>query len=144
MKRLLCIFALLLTLCGAAFAQTFYKCTGDRVRVRTAPSLNSGMVQYSGAYGSEGPVYLDKGEKVVSYGVRRNGFIKVSYYGSYNLWDTGWVSEKYLKKALRCPVCKGKGYFNQVCPECNGAGVHACCDFTGKKRCNSCGGVGYK
>ncbi len=144
MKRILLLFTLLLTLAGASYAQVYYKCTGQNVRVRTAPSLKSGIVQYSGAYGSEGPAMLDKGEIVRSLGVQRNGFAKVAYTGTYNLWEWGWVSLQYLVRAQRCSNCGGKGYFNQRCPECDGAGVHACCDFTGKKRCNRCYGVGYK
>ena len=131
MKRILLLFTLLLTLAGASYAQVHYKCTGQNVRVRTAPSLKSGIVQYSGAYGSGGPVMLDKGEIVRSLGVQRNGFAKVAHISSYNLWEEGWVSLQYLVRAQRCP-------------ECNGDGAHWCCDFTGKKQCSQCHGIGYK
>jgi hypothetical protein len=144
MKRILLLFTLLLTLAGASYAQVYYRCTGQNVRVRTAPSLKSGIVQYSGAYGSEGPVMLNKGEIVCSLGVQRNGFAKVAHVSSYNLWDEGWVSLQYLVRAQRCSNCGGKGYFNQRCPECNGDGAHWCCDFTGKKQCSQCHGIGYK
>ena len=146
MKNMLLLSILMMLVCVNASAQqyVYYKSTGTHVNVREGPGKNYGIVEYSGAYGSEGIVQLDKGVIVASDGIVRNGFRHVFYAGTYNLWEDGWVSQQYLKRCVRCSVCKGKGYFNRKCPECNGTGVHSCCDYTGKARCNSCYGVGYK
>lgn len=146
MKRVLLLLTLLLTLGGSVCAQKiYYQCTGDRVRVRTAPSMNAKQLRYNNVDHAEpGPVYMNKGEVVVSTGVKKNGFVKVTYAGRYNLWNTGWASEKFLRKMQKCTHCAGKGYFDQVCPECGGEGDEFCCDFTGKKQCPKCYGLGYK
>ena len=146
MKKMLLLSILMMLVCVNASAQqyVYYKSTGTHVNVREGPGKNYGIVEYSGAYGSEGIVQLDKGVIVASDGIVRNGFRHVFYAGTYNLWEDGWVSQQYLKRCVRCSVCKGKGYFNRKCPECNGTGVHSCCDYTGKARCSSCYGVGYK
>ena len=145
MKRILLLLVLLFSLAGASYAQVYYRCTGQNVRVRTAPSLKSGMMQYNGAQGCSGPVYLDKGTIVRSLGVQRNGFAKVQDVSNYiHLWDPGWVSMQYLVRAQRCSNCGGKGHFNQVCPGCDGLGRLACCDGTGKKPCSKCYGIGYR
>ena len=146
MKKMLFLSILMMLVCVNANAQqyTYYKSTGTHVNVRKGPGKNYGIVEYTGAYGSEGIVQLDKGVIVASDGKVRNGFRHVFYAGTYNLWEDGWVSQQYLKLCVKCSVCKGKGYFNRKCPECGGVGVHVCCDYTGKARCNSCYGVGYK
>lgn len=100
MKRYFFLLVLLFSLAGAAFAQVYY-CTGNRVRVRNAPSLNSGMVQYYSYYGSGGPVYLNKGMRVRSEGVHRNGFTKVSCIDGAAWCTTGWVASEYLRSNQR-------------------------------------------
>ena len=42
----------------------------------------------------------------------------------------------------KCRACNGTGFSNRVCPECNGVGLHYCCQYTGKAICNVCGGSG--
>ena len=140
MKKILLLFALILSLGVSASAQVYYRCTGQNVRMRTAPSLKSGMVHdnWAGKY----PVYLDKGDIVRSLGVQRNGFAKVEITHKY--YEEGWVSMQYLVRAQRCSNCGGKGYFNQACPHCDGEGAQACCDGTGKKQCSKCYGIGYR
>lgn len=145
MKKSLFVLLLMVISMGA-FAQKCYKLTGDNVYVRKGPGKNYAQVHWSGAYGSpeNEPVMLSKGAYVYSRGAAKNGFIPVSEIGASMFWVEGWISAKYLAPAAKCRTCNGKGYFNQKCPECNGEGVHVCCDYTGKKRCPSCYGIGYK
>lgn len=124
----------------AKFAPGYYKSTGDRVRVRTAPNLNSGIVQYT--YDGYGNVYLDKGDCVKTKGEVENGFVKV--YCCKAFWDEGWVAEQFLTPATKCKKCDGKGCLNKPCGDCGGEGCDFCCDYDGKEICVSCGGVGYK
>lgn len=146
MKKILMLFALMLTFSAATYAQkVYYKCTGDNVRVRMQPSTSAKLVQYNDVEIVEpGPVYLQTGDFVTSKGVKRNGFVQVYYHGESNLWNVGWVSEKYLKLAKQCTKCKGQGHLGGVCPDCKGEGDEYCCNWTGKKLCPECYGVGYK
>ena len=110
MKRYFFLLVILFSLAGAAFAQVYY-CTGDKVRVRNAPSLKSGMVHYYSYYGSGGPVYLYKGMRVRSEGVHRNGFTKVSCIDG-NAWcTTGWVASEYLR-GNQYSAPRAKDYFH--------------------------------
>ncbi len=147
MKKIL-LLMLMFAIGIGAFAQTCYKLTGDNVYVRTGPGTNYGKVHYTGAYGSpeDKPVMLAKGAYVFSRGAAKNGFMPVREAAGYaTYWGEGWVSTKYLTKATKCVNCNGKGFFNQVCPECGGDAYHACeCDGTGKKICKKCWGIGYK
>lgn len=145
MKRTLFLLLLAFAFVGVVNAQeVYYKCIANNVSVRKAPSVKSPRVQFTGAYGSSGPVALDKDEIVSGTGKVQGGFTQVNYVGTYNLWYSGWVSTQYLKRIYKCKVCKGKGFFDEICPNCDGIGVHACCDYTGKKRCDNCYGIGYK
>ena len=96
MKKILMLFALMLTFSAATYAQkVYYKCTGDNVRVRMQPSTSAKLVQYNDVEIVEpGPVYLQTGDFVTSKGVKRNGFVQVYYHGESNLWNVGWVSAK--------------------------------------------------
>ncbi len=117
-------------------------CTGNNVNVRTGPGLN---YQVQTQYCNE-KVQLMKGTGIgVGYencehetgnyvliylGVKKNGFMKIGYYGEGIIVE-GWVSSKYLKKV--CPWCEGypKTYDDcdedyprllRVCKKCNGRG----------------------
>ena len=132
MKRIVLLFALILTLGVSASAQVVYKCTGDRVRVRTAPNMNSSQKQYDydGGRGLEGAISLYKGELLESTGKQRNGFIEVSpiNYVGCGWYGTGWVSAKYLVKVKPCSKCSGFGWLGivggpkETCPVCKGKG----------------------
>ncbi len=158
MKRILTV---LLVLMGALSlqAQTFYKCTGDFVNVRSGPGLKY-KVLYD--FGRQENVQLFKDVVVKSRGKARNGFRPIiCYYGSSGFMASfnGWVSAKYLKAMTKkCSKCNGKGYFNRPCtdfdgaPEehpnvcsCHGIGCfHNNSMCKGKQHCSACNGYGYR
>lgn len=156
MKKIL-IFFLLLIFCHGASAQ-FYKCTGDRVRLRTTPSQNTtfvvgyhfaeGVCQVCGAdcmYSNcKHTVYLRKNTILKSNGVSTNGFIKVYSLDSEedSGWKSGWIPAKYLVKAQKCTTCNGRGHLNKKCQECEGGGCDWCVG-SGKEDCSKCYG-GYR
>lgn len=142
MKRIVLLFALILTLGVSASAQVYYRSIGQNVRVRTAPSLNASMVEDCMMQ----PAHLYKGQIVKGVGVQRNGFTKVAfvYNGQRRIDDwTGWVATKYLVRAYRCKSCGGEGWYG-TCSSCGGVGYQSCCGYTGKERCGNCKGYGYK
>lgn len=155
MKKIL-IFFLLLTSLHGAFAQ-FYRCNGDRVRLRTTPSQNStfvvgyhfaeGHCQVCGAYCMDSDckhtVYLNKRTILKSNGLSTNGFIKVYCLDDkYSGWKSGWIPAKYLVKAKKCTKCNGAGFLNKKCQECGGGGCDWCAG-TGKESCSKCYTWGY-
>ena len=142
MKRIVLLFALILTLGVSASAQVYYRSIGQNVRVRTAPSLNASMVEDC----MMEPAHLYKGQIVKGLGVQRNGFTKVAFvYSGGSRIDnwTGWVATKYLVRAYRCKSCGGEGWYG-TCSSCGGVGYQSCCGYTGKERCGNCKGYGYK
>lgn len=148
MKKLLILMVLALAYVGAD-ALIYYRCTGQNVYVRQGPGKNYSPVHYSGAHCSDEtqPYMLSKGQIVVGTGAVKNGFIKVEEcpISFYLYWGDGWVSAQYLVKAARCASCKGRGVYNIVCPDCHGQAYTMCsCHGSGKKTCQSCGGIGYK
>lgn len=148
MKRIILILSALTLTCLSVKAQKalyFLKSTGQNVNVRVGPGKNYRVLDCSGAYGSDGlKAQLYKGEVVGTDGIKSNGFTHVYYMGWYNQWSEGWVSSQYLAPTAKCRACNGVGVFNRKCPDCNGEGYHACCNFTGKAHCKSCEGLGYK
>ena len=145
MKRFVMLIAVLLAAASMS-AQKYFICTGTNVNVRTGPGKNYSVMTGSG--GAKCPpeyekIQLDKGELVYNEGVRRNGFIKVSFAGASMCWEDGWVSAQYLKPARKCPRCNGRGTTGRVCPECHGEGYYYCCAYTGKELCPKCGYLGY-
>lgn len=144
MKKLIVLFAFVMLSIGMQ-AQTYYRCTGDNVNVRLSPNLKSRCVQLSGgAHCGMGNARLYKGAIVKSTGKVRNGFMYVMETGPDFCWEYGWVSTKYLVKAMKCASCRGTGTTGRRCPECNGQGVYACCLYTGKELCPKCWGKGYR
>lgn len=120
----------------------YLACTGNNVNVRTGPGLNYRVQTH---YGNQ-KIQLMKGDGVgVGYedcehetgnfvleylGVKKNGFMKVGYYGEGTNIE-GWVSAQYLKKV--CPWCDGypETYDScdsenprllRVCKKCHGRG----------------------
>ena len=129
-------------------AQTYYRCTGNKVNVRKGPGKNYSVLicEYQGM---NDPQQLCKGYVVKYLGKKQNGYMKVE---DGNLWHwssfgVGWVSAQYLTPAKKCTSCNGRGRFNRICPACNGEGCPlisaAECD-NGKVRCMDRSGVGYK
>lgn len=157
MKKTLLMFALFFTAL-VMNAQTYYKCTGDNVNVRTGPGKNYAVAINQGF---ETRCQLFKGNIVRSLGSTRNGFTYVRFSncgmtGASCYPDNGWVSSQYLRKMTkRCPACGGRGFFNRRCTDYEGAPedhpgaclcvgrycLHDNCD--GKQHCNNCGGVGW-
>ena len=149
MKRQLLLLIFVLS-AFVANAQVFYRCTGDYVNVRTGPGKNYRVV-IDDAYSPGDKVQLMKDIIVKSHGKARNGFVPISWM----YWD-GWVSAQYLKPLTHtCSRCNGKGYFNRVCRDFDGAALQhprACscqsCGWHGgnchyKQHCSACDGVGY-
>ena len=129
-------------------AQTYYRCTGDKVNVRKGPGKNYAVLRWEHQM-SSGLQQLYKGHVVKYLGKKQNGFMKVEdgidwHWSSFGV---GWVSAQYLTPATKCTSCGGKGRFNRICPECNGNGCPTynmgACD-NGYVRCEDCSGVGYK
>lgn len=129
-------------------AQTFYRCTGDKVNVRSGPGKRYKVLicEYQGM---NEPQQLMKGHVVKYLGKRQNGFMYVEDAINYH-WMTfgqGWVSAQYFVPAIKCKSCNGKGTFNRKCPECGGDGCPmynvASCD-NGYVRCDKCAGAGYR
>lgn len=145
MKKLVFIITLVMFAVGAYSQQTtYYKSTGTNVNVRKGPGTNYAVVQLSGgARCGTGKAQLGKGEMVISDGKQRNGFIHVFTAYPALCWEEGWVSAKFLTKAIKCESCNGEGNTGRVCPNCNGEGF-GCCNYTGKELCDDCGGIGYK
>lgn len=142
MKRT--ILTLCLVMVAAIASAQYYRVTGNNVYVRKGAGTNFRPVQYTGAYGSEGSVQLNRGTIVRAKGAARNGFMPVQETDpAVVYWGSGWMSTKYLTPATRCRNCNGKGFFAWTCPECNGEGYHFCCDFVGRERCNKCYGIGW-
>ena len=148
MKRVFLLLCVLTLTCFSVNAQKaiyYLKSTGQDVNVRTGPGKHYRVLDCTGAYGSDGlKAQLYKGEVVGTDGIKRNGFTHVYYTGWYNQWYEGWVASQYLAPTTKCRACKGVGVFNRKCPDCNGEGYHACCNYTGKAHCKSCEGIGYK
>lgn len=139
MKRTLFLACFLLT-SMFAFSQTVYKVVVNSVVVRTGPGKNYKAVDDPG---DGSACKLTKGTMVESDGKVRNGFLHVlDPYPRYN-WGEGWIPLQYVKKATKCPVCKGKGTTGRVCPSCNGEGYGGCCAYSGKELCPKCGFLGY-
>ena len=115
MKKTLLMFALFFTAL-VMNAQTYYKCTGDNVNVRTGPGKNYAVAINQGF---ETRCQLFKGNIVRSLGSTRNGFTYVRFSncgmtGASCYPDNGWVSSQYLRKMTRrCPACGGRGFFNR-------------------------------
>ena len=125
------------------------KVTTSNIPVRTRPNAKAPITHGTGqSYKWESRT--DKGWVVKNLGKRRNGYIYVEgTIGGSQGWhgggfERGWIPAKYLRNATKCSICKGKGFFNRKCPDCDGEGFWGCCYETGKLRCNSCKGVGYK
>lgn len=152
MKQLLLrsLFAIFV-FCGMAIsveAQTYYRCTGDKVNVRSGPGKKYSVLRCE-YQGMNEPQQMMKGHVVKYLGKKRNGFMYVEDAVDY-LWTAfgkGWVSAQYLKPASKCTSCKGKGRLNKKCPECGGQGCPmynvSNCDY-GYVRCQKCAGTGYR
>lgn len=141
----------LLFFCGMAMsmdAQTYYRCTGNRVNVRSGPGKNYAVLvcEYQGM---NEPQQLMKGHVVKYLGKKQNGFMYVEdtidwHWSSFGI---GWVSSQFLTPATKCTSCNGRGRFNRKCPECHGQGCPmynaGSCD-NGYVRCEKCSGAGYR
>lgn len=142
MKRVLFLACFLLA-SMFAFSQTvYYKVTVNNVVVRTGPGKN-----YSAAPSpiDDKACKLSKGSLVESNGKIRNGYLHVSCpYATYN-WGDGWIPVQYAKKAVKCPVCKGKGTMGRECDYCHGNDGMGCrfCSYSGQESCPKCGTLGY-
>lgn len=138
------VFTLLLGCPQSLRAQTArcLKVTTNNVVLRVRPSAKSPLIK---GYYNDKTVRLSKGEIVKFTGKRRNGFILVEECMASHqpAWDSGWISSKYVCNAKKCSNCRGKGFFNRICPYCEGEG-HLCCKYSGRMMCKPCWGVGYK
>lgn len=94
MKRTLLLFTLLLSsLISYAQGSTEWVLTGDNVNVRTGPGTNYAVMLRNGA-----KVQLFKGDRVISLGETRNGFVKVKPATGSWPQSSGWVASRYLRK----------------------------------------------
>ncbi len=158
MKKMFLMFMVLFATMTAN-AQVFYKCTGDNVNVRTGPGKNYKNVINQGF---ETRCQLFKDNIVRYAGKKSNGFVYVMFSncgmtGASCYPDYGWVSAQYLRQLTkRCPVCRGRGWFNRPCTSYEGdpddhPGACMCrgryclhnADCEGKQHCENCGGVGF-
>lgn len=117
---------------------TYYRVSANNVVVRTGPGKNYKAVLDPW----DQPCKLQKNIVVGSNGKIRNGYLFVEDPSSLNNWGEGWIPLQYVKKAMKCPICRGTGNTGRVCPECNGEGTPYCCSSTGKELCSKCSGVG--
>lgn len=115
------------------------------VVVRRGPGEDYETAIYYGQ-GDEDVATYDYKAIVESKGLIVDGYIYVSdcgCQGGHGFNEDGWIPLNAVEKMNICRTCAGEGYFNEVCPECEGEEFYNCsCHGKGKKVCPICNGVG--
>ncbi len=127
-----------------SFKATFIKFTPEEVLVPSRGGTEEVMVEVDG----EGALTVDHSDiarvegRKIFITLTKNQELKDRTFDINVTCDEISASLKVTQKNSKCQACNGTGYSNRICPDCNGVGVHACCNYRGKAYCDVCGGSG--
>ena len=104
MKKIALICMMLFAVVMANAQEMGFVCTGNNVNVRTGPGLNYEVYDVESGHKRQ----LFKGDIVQDCGRSKNGFRLIAGPREWGGDERdGWVSAKYLRPVIICPVCEG-------------------------------------